>query len=211
MQTDLIVKHALLLFVLLNPFLLAIYLLNLVRDLDLRTFVRVVSAGAFIAAAVFFPFAWLGDRIFTNVLQARFAAFLVFGGIVFLIIGLRFVFEGPQAIEMLSGPPARLAGAIAMPFMVGPGTVNAAVLAGSRMHLFSACVAIAAALAATVAILILLKLLHDWARGRSASVVERYVSIAGRISALVVGTLAVEMIFQGIEQWLSSTRIIAAG
>lgn len=208
MQTALIIKHALLLFVLLNPFLLAIYLLNLVRDLDLKTFARVVSAGAFIAAAVFFPFAWLGDAIFTNVLQARFAAFLIFGGIVFLIIGLRFVFEGPQAIEMLSGPPARLASAIAMPFMVGPGTVNAAVLAGSRMQLFSACVSIVGALAVTVAILIALKLLHDWARGRNASIVERYVSIAGRISALVVGTLAIEMIFQGLEQWLASSRMI---
>jgi len=208
MQTVLIVKHALLLFVLLNPFLLAIYLLNLVRELDLGTFVRVVSTGAAIAAAVFFPFAWLGDRIFTDVLQARFAAFLIFGGIVFLIIGLRFVFEGPYAIEMLSGPPTRLASAIAMPFMVGPGTVNAAVLAGSRMQLFTACVAIVAALAGTVAILVLLKLLHDWARGRSASVVERYVSIAGRISALIVGTLAVEMILQGIEQWLASNRLI---
>ena len=79
------------------------------------------------------------------------------------------------------------------------------------MHLFSACVAIFAALAATVLILILLKLLHDWVHGRSASVVERYVSIAGRISALVVGTLAIEMIFQGIEQWLASSRIIAGG
>jgi len=211
MQTTLIVKHALLLFVLLNPFLLAIYLLNLVRELDLKTFARVVSGGAFIAAGAFFPFAWLGDAIFTNVLQARFAAFLIFGGIVFLIIGLRFVFEGPHAIEMLSGPPAQLASAIAVPFMVGPGTVNAAVLAGSRMQLLSACVAIIAALAVTVAILIVLKLLHDWARGRSANVVERYVSIAGRISALVVGTLAIEMIFQGLEQWLASNRIIGAG
>jgi len=211
MQTALVFKHALLLFVLLNPFLLAIYLLNLMRELDLKTFVRVVSTGSFIAAAVFFPFAWVGDRIFTDVLQARFAAFLIFGGIVFLIIGIRFVFEGPHAIEMLSGPPARLASAIAMPFMVGPGTVNAAVLAGSRMQLFSACVAIVGALAATVAILVLLKLLHDWVRGRNASVVERYVSIAGRISALVVGTLAVEMIFQGLEQWLASNRVIGAG
>lgn len=208
MQTVLIIKHALLLFVLLNPFLLAIYLLNLVRELDLKTFARVVSAGAFIAAAVFFPFAWLGDRIFTDVLQVRFAAFLIFGGIVFLIIGLRFVFEGPHAIEMLSGAPVQLASAIAMPFMVGPGTVNAAVLAGSRMHLFSACVSIIAALTATVAILLLLKILHDWVHGRSASVVERYVSIAGRISALVVGTIAVEMVFQGLEQWLASSRII---
>jgi len=211
MQTALIFKHALLLFVLLNPFLLAIYLLNLVRELDLKTFIRVVSTGSIIAATVFFPFAWLGDRIFTDVLQARFAAFLIFGGIVFLIIGIRFVFEGPHAIEMLSGPPARLASAIAMPFMVGPGTVNAAVLAGSRMHLFSACVAIIAALAATVTLLVLLKLLHDWAHGRSAGIVERYVAITGRISALVVGTLAIEMIFQGLEQWLASNRIIGGG
>ena len=208
MQTALVAKHALLLLVLLNPFLLAIYLLNQMRELDLKTFVRVVSAGAMIAAAVFFPFAWLGDAIFTNVLQARFAAFLIFGGIVFLVIGLRFVFEGPRAMEMLSGPPTHLASAIAMPFMVGPGTVNAAVLAGSRMQLFPACVSIVVSLSATVAILVALKMLHDWVHGRSASVVERYVSIAGRISALVVGTLAIEMIFQGLEQWLASNRLI---
>ena len=45
---------------------------------------------------------------------------------------------------------------------------------------------------------------------RSASVVERYVSIAGRVSALIVGTLAIEMIFQGLEQWLASSRMIGA-
>lgn len=49
---------------------------------------------------------------------------------------------------------------------------------------------------------------NDWAHGRGASVVERYVSIAGRISALVVGTPAIEMIFQGLEQWLVTNRII---
>ena len=208
MQTALLIKHALLLLVLLNPFLLAIYLLNLVRELDRRTFTRVVSTGALIAAGVFFPFAWLGDTIFTNVLQARFAAFLVFGGIVFLIIGIRFVFDGPQPIETLRGAPAQLAAAVAMPFMVGPGTVNAAVLAGSRMELFSACVAILAALGCTVVILVALKLLHDWGSRRHESLVERYVAITGRISALIVGTLAVEMIFQGLEQWLASNRVI---
>ena len=73
------------------------------------------------------------------------------------------------------------------------------------------CLGIMTSMFSAVLILILLKLLHDWVHGRSASVVERYVSIAGRISALVVGTLAIEMIFQGIEQWLASSRIIAGG
>jgi len=59
-----------------------------------------------------------------------------------------------------------------------------------------------------VAILVALKVLRDWVHGRHARVVERYVSIAGRISALVVGTLAIEMIFRGLEQWLASNRII---
>jgi small neutral amino acid transporter SnatA (MarC family) len=41
--------------------------------------------------------------------------------------------------------------------------------------------------------------------------VERYVDLCGRLSALVIGTIAVEMIFQGIEGWLKSSELLAAG
>ena len=114
-----IVKSATLLLVLLNPFLLAVYLLGIIRDLKLAAFSWVMFRAAVISGIVFVCFAWLGDYIFADVLQVRFSSFLVFGGIVFLISGIRFVFQGPEAVELLRGSPEHIAGAVAMPFMIG--------------------------------------------------------------------------------------------
>jgi small neutral amino acid transporter SnatA (MarC family) len=35
--------------------------------------------------------------------------------------------------------------------------------------------------------------------------VQRYVEVAGRVMALVVGTFAIEMIMQGVQAWLHVT------
>jgi len=92
------IESAALLVVLLNPFLLAVYLLTVIRELSRQTFAWIMIRAATIAGVVFIAFAWLGDMFFADVLHVRYAAFLLFGGIVFIIIGIRFVFEGPQAI-----------------------------------------------------------------------------------------------------------------
>src|SRR3970282_1531496 len=84
----------LLLFALLNPFLMSVYLMDLITDLPRPMFVRVLARGALISAAVFALFAWSGDALFSDVLHVRFASFQVFGGLIFLLIGARFVFTG---------------------------------------------------------------------------------------------------------------------
>ena len=87
-------------------------------------------------------------------------------------------------------------------YTVGPGTVSAAVLAGTRLDLPWALLAIACALFATAVGLLLIKLMFDHARERNARLIQRYVEITGRVSAIIVGSVAVEMILQGIEAWL---------
>jgi len=77
-----------LLLVLLNPFLLIIYLTDVVQKLDQRRFNGVVVRAGLIALAVFVVFALLGDAIFVRFMQVQFASFQIFGGIVFLLIGL---------------------------------------------------------------------------------------------------------------------------
>ena len=197
-----IVEAGLLLFVLLNPFLLSIYLLDLIEGLEGVKFRRVLVRGALISTVVFVLFAWAGDAIFSRVLQVRFAAFLMFGGIVFLIVAIRYVMVGSEAIRSLRGSPEHLAGSIAMPFMIGPGTVSASVVAGSRLPILWAVVAIVGAMAATVVGVFLLKAIHDLVKEHHAKLVDRYIDIVGRLSALVIGTLAVEMILQALERWL---------
>jgi small neutral amino acid transporter SnatA (MarC family) len=195
------IESGTLLLVLLNPFALSAYLIELIRTLDSATFRRVVLRAALISGAVFSAFALSGNAFFESILQVRFAAFQIFGGIIFLVIAVRFVVLGGQTLEGLRGVnPEHLAGAVAMPFMIGPGTVSGSVVVGSH-HGALGVLSIAGALVVTVAWLLIAKLLHDHLRARDSKLVARYVEIVGRVTALVIGTLAVEMLLDGISAW----------
>lgn len=197
-----LLKASTLLFVLLNPFLMSIYLLDLVQGLEPRHFTRVLTRAGIISGAVFIVFAWFGDRIFTDVLNVRFASFLIFGGIIFLIVGVRFVMAGSDSLRPMRGQPEYLAGSVAMPFMIGPATVSASILIGSRLPPLAASAAVVLALLLVVAAIVGFKWLHDFVKTRNERLIERYIDIVGRITALVIGTYAVEMILQGVETWL---------
>jgi small neutral amino acid transporter SnatA (MarC family) len=196
-------KSFLLLFILLNPFLLIVYLVDLVKELEFLDFSRVLIRAAWISSGIFVIFALLGELIFENLMQAHFASFQIFGGIIFLLIGLQFVFSGPDAIKSIRGKPEHIAGAIAMPIMIGPGTVSASILAGQQLQPLWAIAAILLAVGLAVVIMLGLKKVHDIARTRHESLIERYIEVSGRIVALVIGTYSIEMIMQGLSHWLN--------
>lgn len=193
-----------LLFVLLNPFALSVYLVEVIHQNHWSVVFRVLLRASLISFCVFAVFALAGEPVFMRVLNVRFAAFQIFGGLVFLLVGLRLMLGGSQAIETLRGPAEHLAGAIAMPFMIGPGTVSASVLVGSRLSGSLALLALATALLLTSLCLVAIKLLLDRVREINSRLIERYVEVAGRIAALTAGTVAVEMIMQGFDHWRSS-------
>jgi multiple antibiotic resistance protein len=195
-------KSFLLLFVLLNPFIMSVYLVELIRGMSLRDFSTQLVRAGIISLAVFLLFAWSGEVLFEDVMQVRFLSFMIFGGITFLIIGVRLVLYAGSPIATLSPQSREVSGAIAMPFIIGPGSISASVLAGSRLDFFLAALAIGLALAAAIASIVLLKVLHDVVQTRSERYVERYVEVAGRVTALFTGSFAVEMILKGIERWM---------
>jgi len=190
-----------LLLVLLNPFLVIIYLIDVVDKLDRKQFTNVLIRAGLIAVAVFWFFTVLGDAVFSSVIQAEFASFQIFGGVVFLLIGLQFVFRGPTAIEMLRGESENLAGAIAMPILVGPGTISASVIIGKRHAVIPACGVVLIAVLVSIVIMIGLKFLHDFVKPKHEPLIQRYIEIAGRITALFVGTISTEMIMRGVLDW----------
>lgn len=196
-------KSLALFLVLFNPFLMSIYLIDLIQDLDARTFLRVLARASLISGTVFLVFAWGGDAIFTDLLQISFPAFLIFGGIVILLIALQMMFIGSQAIRHLrGGDPAHLSGSVAMPFMIGPGTISASVLAGKTLSLVQAVTVIVLALLLTMLMLIVLKRAFDAVKARHAGLLERYIDITGRAAALLTGSIGVQMILEGLHQHL---------
>lgn len=190
-----------LLLVLLNPFLLLVYLIDVVQKVEARRFRSILIKATLLSMAVFLVFAWAGEAIFSDWIQAEFASFQIFGGIIFLLIGLQFVFYGPRTLNMLRGEGQNLVSSIAVPVFIGPGTLSACVVIGKRYDLTTAasCVALACALSAGV--MVGLKYLHDYVRPRHEPLVERYIEVTGRLFALVVGTIAVDMVMRGVHTW----------
>jgi small neutral amino acid transporter SnatA (MarC family) len=201
MNFPVIFKSAMLMFILLNPFLMIVYLLEIVQHMSFRRFAAIITRAAMISLAVFIVFAVTGDAVFKYVLQARFASLQIFGGIIFLIIGIRFVFAGSDAIVSLRGEPEHISGAIAMPIMIGPGSISASIVAGNRAGTAGALVAVISAVALCVLLLLALKKMHDFVKPRNEALIIRYTETMGRITALVVGTFSIEMIMRGLSNW----------
>lgn len=193
-----------LLFMLLNPFLMSIYLASFIRRLDIRHFSQTISRACLISGFIFVAFALSGDYIFSRIMHSRFASFQIFGGIVFLLISLKFIFKGTDAIEDLRGNAEHLNGSVALPFMIGPGTVSASVLIGGNLDTVMAPAAIMLAVSLTFISLVFVKKLHDFVHRRNEALIERYLEIVGRLNALYIGTYSIEMILRGLESVLSS-------
>lgn len=192
-----------LMFILLNPFLVIIYIMDIVQDSNMQQYSRVIIRAGSVSFIVFVLFAILGETIFTVVFQSNFESFQIYGGIIFLIIGIRFIFSGNEAIQSLRGAPEHVAGALAMPIMIGPGTVSASIITGQKVPHIYAVAGIFIAVSLSCIILILLKKLHDIVRRRNEKIIERYIEVTGRITALIVGSFAIDMIVTGIKAWFN--------
>lgn len=199
-QPNIIFSLTMLMILLLNPFLIIIYLIDLVQETDLKQFSKIIFRASLISMIIFIVFAFAGDYIFANILQIRFSSFLIFGGLIFLFIGIKFVFHGNKAIEMLRGAPEHITGAIVMPIMIGPGTISASVICGKQLKGIYILFPIIISIIIFSSILIILKVTHDSVKSKNEKLVERYIEITGRVTALVIGSYAIEMISDGVLQ-----------
>lgn len=84
-------------------------MIGMIRHTETHVFNKGLAQGALIAYVVFMLFAWGGEAIFSTYLNVRFESFQIFGGLIFLVIGYRFVFQGADTIGEMRGTPAHLA------------------------------------------------------------------------------------------------------
>ena len=119
-----------------------------------------------------------------------------------MIIGIRFIFQGVDVVRNLRGKSEHIAGAIAMPILIGPGSIGASIIIGERLEPLWAIISIVTALILTYLIMVLLKALHDYVKPRNEKLIQRYIEIMGRVTALVIGAFSIEMIMQGLKTWM---------
>jgi multiple antibiotic resistance protein len=143
-------------------------------------------------------------------MQIRFLSFQIFGGIIFMVIGIRLLLGIGSPVSHFRTDMNEASGTIAVPFIVGPGTVGASVLTGSRLDLGLAQAAIALALTTAMLTILAFKWLHNLVQRRSERYIERHTEIAGRATALFTGSFAIEMILSGFERWIARLSTCAS-
>lgn len=195
-------RSVIMLLVLLNPFLLIVYLIDIVKKKNFKDFSKILIRAGLISFFVFSAFSVLGDNIFNNVFNARFASFQIFGGIIFLLTGIQFVFKGNASIEALRGESKHVTGAVAMPIFIGPGTISYSVIIGERHNIATALFSIATTIVLCITIILLLKRLHDKIHQKKEELIEQYIDIAGRVIAFLLGTISIELIMSGLRFWI---------
>ena len=114
------------------------------------------------------------------------------------MIGYRFVFPGAETIGEMRVAPEHLTGTVTMPFMIGSGTISAAVVTGMSMSIGEAALIIAFTLFLTCSVLIIMKLSHEHLKSSHAKYIDRSFDIVGRLAALLIGTIAIDMIVTGV-------------
>ncbi len=181
----------------LNPFAMCLYLAAVIDELQWREFLRVMLSACLIALIAFTVFALTGDRLL-NFLGVRAEAARVFGGVIFFVVGYKYATTGFRAAEFLRGSVEELPSAIAMPFMIGAGTITQSILMSRRHGDLAAIAAIAVAIVVTLMAVVVFKLLREHMRRRRERLFERYVNILARANGLIIGAISAEMIVAGI-------------
>ena len=187
----------------LNPFALSLYLASLMDDLDRKQFFSVLLQASLISTAVFFVFAWCGEPLLVDFLAVDPSALRVFGGLIFVIVAYNYVTKGYKATVFLRGDLEGLPSSIALPFMIGAGTITQAILTGKRHDTINAFLIILCTLTICFVIVAIFKVIRDHMSGSRERVFQRYVNILARLNGLIIGAISIDMIAEGLKHlWL---------
>ena len=182
----------------LNPFALCLYLTAVMDDLESRAFFRVLLRASVISLVVFWVFALVGEPLLVTVLDLRTESLRIFGGIIFFIIGYNYVMRGYKAAEVLRGTLEDLPSAIALPYMIGAGTITQAILVGKKHSVQISMFILLLGIAVAFVLVVGFKVLRDHMTKRNKPVFNRYVNILSRINGLLIGAISTQMVVSGV-------------
>ena len=118
--------------VMLNPFALFLYLEPVRKDLSHRAFTVLIFKATIISFAVCLVFFFSGDIFFEKVFQIDFESFRIFGGVIIFSYAYFYIVKGQKALIIIKEDLDDLASEIALPFMVGAGTISLSILLSQK-------------------------------------------------------------------------------
>lgn len=193
--------------VMLNPFALFLYLKPVMHDLSDSDFRTVFMKASIISFSIYLVFLFFGDLVFQRVFRINFESFRIFGGIVLFSFAYIFIVQGKKGFIQIKGDLHDLASEIALPFMVGAGTISLTVLMSERLQLWEGVVSLALIMLINYFIIMGLKQVR---RGMSSKRIQmafdKNMELLLRINGFFLGAIGVDMVVTGV-----TNVVLAAG
>lgn len=198
------------LLVLINPFAQVLYMWEVMQNMSWRQFSGTYFRASVLSFGVFAFFAVTGDFLFKTVFHVQLDTFEIFGGLIILLIALRYFTEGAGSNLLFRGEATDLAPSISLPFMVGPGTIWLSVVIGRHANPILALLGIAAIMLINFVLVAAAHRLVAELEGRKETMAGKYFAILMRTNALFVGAVSVEMIVSGIQQVIVQSHLVGS-
>jgi len=185
--------------ILINPFALYIYLNPVMEKLSNRDFVKVLTKASLISTAIYIVFMLVGDFLFSKVFRINFDSFRIFGGIVLFSFSYFYIVKGQKALLDIKEDLNDLASEIALPFMVGAGTISLSILIGENWDYITGTLMISGSVAVSVAVILILKTIKDKLNPPKIKVAfDKNMEVLIRLNGFFVGAIGIDMIITGI-------------
>lgn len=185
--------------VMLNPFALFLYLRPLMKDLTDKEFLLVFFRASLISFFIYLAFVLFGNFIFASVFRISFESFRIFGGIILFSLAYMFIVRGKKAFIQTKGDLHDMASEIALPFMVGAGTISLSILLGEQLPMPYGIVALVIIMVINFFIVLGLKEMRSRIKIHKLRVAfDKNMEILLRINGFFVGAIGIDMIATGI-------------
>lgn len=186
--------------VMLNPFALFLYLEPIRKDLNNKDFYVVLFNASLISLIICSIFAVGGEFIFESVLHIDFESFRIFGGIIIFSFAYYFIVKGQKAMIMFKENLDDLASEIALPFMVGAGTISLSIIVSHRHTTMWGILILLIVFASNYLIIFLLKKSRDLVEGRRLKTAyDKNMEVLLRLNGFFIGAIGVDMVMTGIK------------
>ncbi len=185
--------------VMLNPFALFVYVKNVREELPDGDYYRVLIKACIQSFVIYAIFAVTGGLLFTHIFRINFESFRIFGGIVLFSLGLIIIIQGRRSVITLKGTLDDIASEVAIPFIVGPGSITVSIIIGKDFPTPFDIGIIALAMIINFYIVYIMsvmrkRLLHDGARKNFDKKLGLYL----RLNGFFIGSIGINMVVTGI-------------
>jgi multiple antibiotic resistance protein len=169
------------------------------RELSEKEFHKVLLKASMISFGIFALFVYAGDFIFQEIFQINFEAFRIFGGIIIFTFAYLFIVQGKKSLITMKENLDDLASEIALPFMVGAGTISLCIIMSNKFSFPKGILLLSIIMVINYIIIFLLIKIRDLFSDNWRIAFDKNMEIALRLNGLFVGAIGLNMMINGIK------------